>query len=134
MSGEFVERLREVSNPAHSTAREMFFLNYFRDEIMSLYEAARSQREHGSGLPCEEVKDLYAALDALDAKAKGEMKSRECPYCGRSHVVKVEKADNSPYVDHYELDFRCEDCLSEWVDHIYSDKPTIHKLVKAGIP
>lgn len=70
MSGEFGERLREVMDLPYSTAKEMSFLNYFQDEIQSLYEAACSQREHGSGLPCEEVKDLYAALDSIDAKAK----------------------------------------------------------------
>ena len=73
MSGEFGERLREVMDLEYSTAKEMHFLNYFRDEMLALYEAACSQRSHGSGLPCEEVKDLYAALDTLDAQAKEKL-------------------------------------------------------------
>ncbi len=73
MSGEFGVRLREVMDLKYSTVKEMFFLNYFSDELLSFYEAACNQRSHGSGLPCEEVKDLYAALDALDAQAKEKL-------------------------------------------------------------
>jgi len=73
MSGEFGQRMRALMDRKYSTVAEASFLNYFRDEILSLYEAAHNQRNHGSGLPCDEVQGLYLALDALDDKAKEKL-------------------------------------------------------------
>ena len=62
------------------------------------------------------------------------MKPRTCMYCGRNNVVKVTKDDIRSYVDHYELDYKCEDCLAEWWEHYYPGEHKRQGLVKAGIP
>ena len=42
--------------------------NYW-PEIRAVIGAVEKQRRHSSGLPCEEVENLYASLEALDKKA-----------------------------------------------------------------